>query len=96
VYFIFKPVCEIWDNSQHEPIGMYISFPLIRHEPWLLRHTHRVVDLARYLREVPDADFAQKGHILCKFIHWMRQLETMPETMVRRLLQPIEGGGDSQ
>jgi hypothetical protein len=57
VYFILKPVCEIWDNSQHEPLGIFIYLPLIRHEPWHLRHTHPVVDLARSLREVPDADF---------------------------------------
>jgi hypothetical protein len=57
VYFVLKPVCEIWDNSQHEPLGIFISLPLSRHEPWRLRHTQPVVDLARSLLEVPDADF---------------------------------------
>jgi hypothetical protein len=49
VYFVLKPVCEIWDKSQHEPLGIFISLPLSRHEPWRLRHTHPVVDLARSL-----------------------------------------------
>jgi hypothetical protein len=67
VYFVLKPVCEIWDNSQHEPLGIFISLPLRRHEPWRLRHTQPVVDLARSLREVPDADFLHKGHLLFGF-----------------------------
>jgi hypothetical protein len=92
VYFVLKPVCDIWDNSQHEPLDIFISLPLSRHEPWCLRHTQPVVDLARSLREVPDADFLQKGHLLCEFIYWTRQLETMPDGMVRRFLHPIKGG----
>jgi hypothetical protein len=67
VYFVLKPVCDICDNSQHDPLGIFISLPLSRHEPWRLRHTHPVVDLARSLREVPDADFLQKGHLVAKF-----------------------------
>jgi hypothetical protein len=68
VYFVLKPVCEIWDNSQHEPLGVFIFLRLRRHEPWRLRHTQPVVDLARSLREVPDTDFIQKGHLLCEFL----------------------------
>jgi hypothetical protein len=43
VYFVLKPVCEIWDNSQHEPLGMFISLPLSRHEPWCISHTHAAI-----------------------------------------------------
>jgi hypothetical protein len=82
VHFVLKPLCEIWDNSQHEPLGILISLPLNIHEPWRLRYTHPVVDLARSLQEVPDADFIQKGHILCEFIYWTRH-ETIPESVVR-------------
>jgi hypothetical protein len=34
MYFVLKPVWESLDNSQHEPLDIFISFPLIRHEPW--------------------------------------------------------------
>jgi hypothetical protein len=67
VYFLLRPVCDIWDNSQHEPLGIFISLPLSRHEPWRLMHTQPVVDLARSLREVLDTDFVQKVHLLCDF-----------------------------
>jgi hypothetical protein len=49
VYFVLKPVCAIWDNSQHEPLGIFIHLPLSRHEPWRLRHTQPVLDLVRAL-----------------------------------------------
>jgi hypothetical protein len=92
VYFVLKPVCNIWYHSQHEPLGMFISLPLSIHEPWLPRKNQPVVDLARSLREVSDGDFVQKGHILRKSIFLARQLETMPESVVRGLLHTTEGG----
>jgi hypothetical protein len=50
------------------------------------------VDLARALREVPDDDFVQKGHLLCEFLCLERQLKTMPASVLRGLLHTIEGG----
>jgi hypothetical protein len=47
VYFVLKPVCEIWDNSQHKPLGIITYLFLSRHEPCRFRHTQPVVDLAR-------------------------------------------------
>jgi hypothetical protein len=57
-----------------------IHLPLSRHEPWCLA-----------LREVPGDDFIQKGHLLREFIFLTRQLETMPESVVRGLLHTTEG-----
>jgi hypothetical protein len=65
---------------------MFIYLPLIRHEPWRLWRTKTVVDLESSLRELPPDDFLQKGNILRKFIGLTRQLETMPEGLVRELL----------
>jgi hypothetical protein len=44
------------------------------------------------LRELPSDDFLQKGNILRKFLGLTRQLETMPEGLVRELLH-IPGRG---
>jgi hypothetical protein len=89
VYFVLKPGCAVWDPSQHEPLGISVSLPLIRHEPWLLRHTQPVVDLARALREVPDDDFVQKGHLLCEFLCLARQLD------VKLIPPPVRAGTDA-
>jgi hypothetical protein len=92
VYFVLKTVRAIWDHSQHEPLGIFISLPLSRHEPWRLRHTPPVVDLSRALREVPDNDFVQKGHIFREFLCLARQLINIPESVVQGLLHTTEGG----
>jgi hypothetical protein len=39
VYFVLKPVCAISDNSQHDPLVIFISLPLSGNEPWRLRHS---------------------------------------------------------
>jgi hypothetical protein len=44
--FFLKPGSKIWFFSQHEPLGIFISLPLGRHEPWRLRKTKPVVDPA--------------------------------------------------
>jgi hypothetical protein len=33
VYFVLKPLCAIWDHSQHEPLGIFISLSLSIHGP---------------------------------------------------------------
>jgi hypothetical protein len=86
VYFVLKAESMIWNNSQHDPFGIFISLPLSRHEPWRLQRTKTVVDLESPLRELPPDDFLQKGNILRKFIGLPWQLETMPEGLVRELL----------
>jgi hypothetical protein len=91
VKFVLKPVCVIWDNSQHEPLGIFISFSLIRHEPWRLREAHPVVDLAHTLRQVPEDDYVQKGNSLRESLCLARQLETIPESVVRDCCVPLKG-----
>jgi hypothetical protein len=53
VYFVLKAESMIWNNSQHDPLGIFISLPLNRHEPWRLRQTKTVVDLESSLQELP-------------------------------------------
>jgi hypothetical protein len=91
VYSVLKPVCAIWDNSQHAPLGIFIYVPLSRHAPWRLGHTQPVVDLARALREVPDDDFVSKWHLLSKFLCLARQLEAVSEAWCGDCYTPPNG-----
>jgi hypothetical protein len=86
VYFVSKAESMIWNNSQHEPLFIFISLPLSRHEPWCLRRTKPVVDMESALRELPPDNFLQNWNILRKFLGFTRQLEIMPEGLVRELL----------
>jgi hypothetical protein len=69
---------------------MYLH--LSRHEPWRLRRSNPLVDLAHALRGAPGDDFLPKGNILRQFICFMRKLETIPEGLARQLLHPTDRG----
>jgi hypothetical protein len=68
VNYVLNPGSEIWPFSQHEPLDIFISLPLSRHEPWRIRKTKPVVDLVSAMCEVQDADHVQKGDILQEFL----------------------------
>jgi hypothetical protein len=87
VNFVLNPGSEIWSFSQHEPLGIFISLPLSRHEPWRIRKTKPVVDLVSVLREVQNTDHIQKWDILRKFLRLTSKLDTIPEIVVRAVLQ---------
>jgi hypothetical protein len=74
VYFVSKAESMIWNNSQHDPLGIFISLPLSRHEPWRLRRTSPVVDMESTLRELTPDDFLQDGNILRNLLGLTRQL----------------------
>jgi hypothetical protein len=86
VYFVLKAESMIWNNSQNDPLGIFICFPLSRHKPWNLRRTNPVVDMESALQDLAPDNFLQKGNILRKCLGLTRQLETMPEGLVRELL----------
>lgn len=79
---------DMWGNEQHEPLIVAFCLPLISFRPWSLRGTKLVVDLERGLREVSPSTPAWGRNLLCEFFRVTRSLETLPECLVRPLLQP--------
>jgi hypothetical protein len=85
--FFFMGEWQVWEPSNHEPLGLFIYLPLCRHEPWHMRYTTTVVELESALRSLPCDDLPQKGNFLCKFLEQTRKLDAMPESVVHQLLQ---------
>jgi hypothetical protein len=85
--FFLNAECQVWDFSNHEPLGFFIYLPLYRHEPWQMPYAATVVELESALRSLPCDDLLQKGNLLCNVLEQMRKLDAMPESMVRKLLQ---------
>jgi hypothetical protein len=85
--FFLKAECQVWEPSNHEPLGFFIYLPLCRHEPWRMRYTAAVVEFESALRSVPCDDLLQKGNLLCIFLEQTQKLDAMPESAVRQLLQ---------
>jgi hypothetical protein len=85
--FFLKAECQLWESSNHVPLGFFIYLPLCRHEPWCMRYNATVVELESVLRSLPCDDLLQKGNLLCKILEQTRKLDAMPESLVRKLLQ---------
>jgi hypothetical protein len=86
-----KSKCQVWDSSNHDPLGLFVYFPLCRHEPWHMRYTTTVVELESALRILPCDDLLQKENILCNFLEQAQKWDVMPEIMVCELLQGPRG-----
>jgi hypothetical protein len=84
---VLKAECQVWESSNHGPLGFFIYLPLCRHEPWRMRYTATVVELESALCSLPCDDLLQKGNLLCKFLEQTRKTDAMPESVVRQLLQ---------
>ena len=77
---------DCWPLSMHEPLKLAFCFPYIRSKPWELRSTPKMCSVARSLRRVFKEAWVDSRDFLCKFLLEVKQLRSMPEVLVRRLL----------
>ena len=81
-----------WPSAMHEPLWIGLSLPFIRHNPWALRGTPLLVELARELREVLSTGQGNGGSILHKLLRTSRRLTGLSKRVARGVLRlPREG-----
>jgi len=79
---------ECWQqNIEHEPLTLAIVFPFISFKPWQLKRTYAILGMGRVLRRLWKETNLSSWHILHKFLSWAGRLHTMPEGVVRKMLQ---------
>ena len=78
--------CGAWSKDQHEPLLMFISFPLCRHPPWNLRGTSYLEIFCRELRFLWDTLPDRAGPLLRQLLQRTRAFQSMPEGLVRPML----------
>ena len=76
-----------WPSEMHESCLFAIYLPLLHCFPWSLRNSGSVLEVARLLSSLPSSEGRTKSIILRKFLLFQRRLSSMPEGMVRSLLQ---------
>ena len=76
----------VWSKQQHEPLLMFISFPLCRHPPWSLRGTNYLENFRRELRSVWETVPERTGPLLCELLQRTREFQSLPEGVVRSVL----------
>ena len=71
----------------HEPLTFACIFPFIPIKPWQLKRTYAFLGMGRVLRRLWKESHLSTWDILHKFLSWAGRLSTMPESMVRKMLQ---------
>ncbi len=77
----------VWTKARHEPLLMFVCLPLACHRAWKLRGTVLLDGYERKMRELHKTNSRLGGRLLRKLFVQARQLETMPDGLVRGLLQ---------
>jgi uncharacterized protein YpmS len=66
-------------------VGLY--FPYLPSEPWQLKGTRKILGMAGHLQRVLKTDSVAAGHLLRQLWTFSRQLLSMPQQLVLRVLQ---------
>ena len=86
LYFEISVGPKFWPTDMHETLMCAVVFPFIRHPPWELRGTPKVLRLVREVCSVLQKDPMATGNLLLKFVQFSRRLSSMPHDVVWRML----------
>jgi hypothetical protein len=87
ITFQIFPGHPFWNVEQHEPIMVGIYFPYLKSEPWHLKDSPRILEMAGRLQHVLKTDPVASGPLLRQLWEFTRKLPSMPEQLVLRMLQ---------
>ena len=85
-YLRSPPGHHVWPNDLHEPLMIAIVLPYLRFEPWELRRTPKVLELAKLLSEMWESDSSSEGSVLQQLWSLKERMEAMPEVLARKVL----------
>ena len=75
-----------WPKKMHEPLLIAVCLPFIRHAPWRLQRTPRILAMEREVRGMLNGDIRDPGPVLRKLCQLPRKLDQMPPKLVRQVL----------
>ena len=74
-------------ETQHEPLTVAFYFPYIHRKPWQLKRSFAFLGMGRHMRRMWQTGSISTRDILLQFFKWTRTLFTLPDGVVRQLLQ---------
>jgi hypothetical protein len=84
----------IWEkDEQHEPLTLAFVFPFLSFSPWQLKRSTSFLGMGRFLRQMWEQETLSTGFVLCQFFQWARDLASMPEGVVWKMLRSPEESG---
>jgi len=85
-YFNSWPGSSFWSLDMHEPLTVFLSFPLIRSQPWRIAGTPFLEGLGRELRKLRQCSEERERRLLRKLCLSAWKLQSLPEGLVRQVL----------
>ena len=76
----------VWGKEQHEPLLMFLCFPLCRYAPWSLKRTRYLEEFCGELRGVWQDVSGWERDLLRKLFVRARRLQSLSEGLVREML----------
>ena len=85
--FYMDPGHMCWPDEMFESVMIGIYLPLLPRYPWTFRRSGSVLEMERLLSKLPGSEERTKGTLLRQFLLFTWRLQSMPERLVRELLQ---------
>ena len=84
---VVPPGQEWWSEDMYEPLIFGFYFPFLKHRPWQLKGQEALLGMEKHLRKVWKDDASAGGFVLREFWRGQRKMGSMPQKLVRDLLQ---------
>ena len=84
--FTIPAIHDFWPSNNYEPLIVAVLFPYLTHRPYQLKGTYKMLHMGRSLSQVFKENKVDGGDILFKFLLETRKLQTLPESMVWKVL----------
>ncbi len=86
--YIELPFFDLWSkNTHHEPLVIAFIFPFLSYSPWQLKRSRAFLGMGRHLRGLWKEGEVPVRSVLSQFFASTRKLETLPQSLVRQMLQ---------
>ena len=76
-----------WKEDMFESLLVAVYLPTLHCFPWTMKSTNTVLELERKLRQVQQIIGRSQASVLREFFSFQRNLSTMPEGLVSKMLQ---------
>jgi len=81
-------VKDVWTQEEmHEPLTIAFFFPYLSFKPWQLKRSFAFLGLGRTVRNLWAETALSTGFVLQQLCAWARSLRTLPDGVVRQMLQ---------
>lgn len=90
IVLVIPPGHKHWDDRQYEPLMVGFYFPYLAHEPWQLKGSKKILGMAGHLQRMFKTDSKSAGCLLRQLWKFVRQLPSMSQQLVLRMLQGSE------